>query len=104
MKTEKQGYYCPDLIIHHVMQQARLNRDYFRQWSKRDGRNRVVADRMNGTRNAATHRWYWWQFARDMLAVSQASVVGKRHQPDAFEAELNLRFKLAHLWASLSGK
>jgi hypothetical protein len=55
----KAGYYCPDLVIHHLIHTARVTKIYFRDWAKREGRDLARCGRLAGSRNIMTMPWFW---------------------------------------------
>lgn len=100
LRHGKTGYYCPALIVSHIMQPDRLSRRYFREWAAREGRDRAVCDRIAGTRSVLRQRWYWGQLAGSARTLLTAGVTGKLSGAKAFAAELDLRQALAQLRAS----
>lgn len=42
------GFYTPDMIVHHIVPQDRLNKKYFRRWMYWNGISRSILYRMSG--------------------------------------------------------
>ena len=87
----KVGYYCPDLVIHHIMQDDRLNKAYFRRWAAREGTDRAVCDRLAGHKGALGQPWFWKQAAKNVGQLGFSIVKGDGGDAKSFEAELHLR-------------
>jgi len=83
----KRGYYCPDLRIHHVMQPERLSQDYFRKWAAREGRDRIVCDRLAGAPSVMGQKWYW----RQVLGALGRWITRWGNRSERFRSELELR-------------
>jgi glycosyltransferase involved in cell wall biosynthesis len=99
MAHGKTGYYCPALEIGHLMQEDRLNRDYFRRWARREGRDTAVCDRLAQRPVTLKKGWYWRQRFGDAV-----SLIRKRAgTPEAFAAELNLRQMKSYIAATIFG-
>jgi glycosyltransferase involved in cell wall biosynthesis len=88
---DRTGYYCPDLVIYHIMQESRINRAYFRQWAVREGRDRAACDRLARVKSSARQPWYWRRVFGNMWVYSKSMVTGKSQSSSAFAAELALR-------------
>lgn len=89
----KQGFYCPDLVVEHVMQPERITQRYFRRWAAREGRDLAVCDRLAGTPSLLGQPWYWRQLVGDASSwVWPGTAAAAR-----FRAELNLRVAWAYL-------
>jgi glycosyltransferase involved in cell wall biosynthesis len=43
------GFYAPDMIVHHIVPQDRLNKRYFRRWMYWNGISRSILYEMRGT-------------------------------------------------------
>jgi glycosyltransferase involved in cell wall biosynthesis len=95
--NNRTGYYCPDLVIHHIMQESRINRAYFRSWAVREGRDRAACDRLAGVRSSARQPWYWRQVLGDVWIFGKSAMTGKSQSSSAFAAELGLRQALAYI-------
>jgi glycosyltransferase involved in cell wall biosynthesis len=87
----KQGFYCPDFAIDHIMQDDRISKDYFRRWAAREGRDRAHVDAMAGLPSLLSQSWYWRDCAANMRIAAAALVKGADHEAAAFAAELKLR-------------
>jgi glycosyltransferase involved in cell wall biosynthesis len=96
MQNGKIGFYCPDLIINHIMQADRLSKTYFRAWAAREGRDRAACDRLAVAPNPLGQLWYWRRFAEDLAVVGAAALTGNLGGAKAFAAELNLRQSWAY--------
>lgn len=86
------GFYCPDLVVSHVMQPERMTRAYFRQWARREGRDIAVCARLGGAEKRLRRAWYWRHLAgcvADCLAPWQSPA-------RRFRGELELRVALAY--------
>jgi glycosyltransferase involved in cell wall biosynthesis len=94
----KVGYYCPDLVINHIMQADRLNKNYFRRWAAREGRDRAACDRLVGNKGALAKPWFWKKAAKNLLHVIASPIMGTSNSAQSFEAELELRQALAHIY------
>jgi glycosyltransferase involved in cell wall biosynthesis len=101
MQNGKIGFYCPDLMIDHIMQADRLSKAYFREWSAREGRDRAACDRLAGTPNPLGQLWYWRRIAQDIAVICAAALTGTFGGAKAFAAELNLRQSWAYAKQSL---
>ncbi len=101
IQNGKRGFYCPDLIINHIMQADRLSKAYFRSWSAREGRDRAVCDRLAASPSPLGQLWYWRRFAQDIAVVGAAALTGTSGGAKAFAAELNLRQSWAYAKQSL---
>ncbi len=96
----KQGFYCPDFAVRHIMQPERMTRAYFRQWAAREGRDRRVCEGHAGDPAVLRQPWYWRSVATDMLRWLAG--MGKLWRDQrSFAAELGLRQALAYLRASI---
>lgn len=91
----RQGFYCPGLVVEHVMQPERITPAYFRRWAAREGRDMAVCDKLAGRPSLLGRRWYWRQLARDTAALA---LPGKAN-PVRFRGELNLRIARSYLRA-----
>lgn len=101
MKNDKLGYYCPDLIINHIMQDQRLNKDYFRKWAKREGSDVFLCGRMSGQDNLLKKKWFWRLWAED-IAISIGNIIpGLVKEKRGFRAELDMRVKYYYTLAAL---
>ena len=104
MRHGKVGYYCPDLVVSHVMQSDRLTRTYFRQWAAREGRDRAVCDRIAGVRASPSKPWFWRRMAGNAMRFTGRTLTGRGSDAAAFAAELDLRQSWAQLRASYPGR
>jgi glycosyltransferase involved in cell wall biosynthesis len=95
--NNRTGYYCPDMVIHHIMQESRINRAYFRDWAVREGRDRAACDRLAGVQSSARQPWYWRQVLGDAWTFGKSALTGKRKSSTAFAAELGLRQAWAYI-------
>lgn len=92
----KHGFYCPDLVVDHVMQPERITQAYFRRWAAREGRDLAVCDRLAGAPSLLGRPWYWRQLVGDAAAwVWPGTPAAER-----FRSELNLRVAWAYRRAS----
>jgi glycosyltransferase involved in cell wall biosynthesis len=89
------GYYCPDLVVAHCMQADRLKPDYFRQWARREGRDRAVVDQMAGRTPKTRQPWFWRKLAEDCAGYTKARLTGAR------DARALLLFELDILQAAI---
>ncbi len=96
LRSDKVGFYCPDLVIDHIMQESRLSRAYFRSWAAREGRDRAVCDRLAGEASLLKQPWYWKSCAESLFQWCRAAGAGQSGSGVAFEAELHLRQMWAH--------
>lgn len=95
----KQGFYCPDLVVEHVMQPARITPEYFRRWALREGRDLAVCDRIAGRPGPFSQRWYWRSLAEALWARVRPGVAPS----ERLRAELNLRVAGAYLREMVRG-
>lgn len=102
MRHDRAGFYCPDLVIHHMMLESRLNKAYFRAWARREGRDRRVCERLAGRTSTLRQPWYWRSLARNSVSAV-AGALRRSNDPAAFAAELNLRQAAAYVRATLAG-
>ncbi len=100
----KNGYYCPDLIINHTMQQDRLTKAYFRKWAVREGRDRAQCDQLAGTPSVLRTGWFWRARAADAAQLAGAFVTGTPGSSKGFTAELNLRQAWQYFRRSVGGR
>jgi glycosyltransferase involved in cell wall biosynthesis len=91
--NRQQGFYCPDLVVGHVMQQDRITKDYFRRWAAREGRDLAVCDRMGARPVPFSQPWYWRQLCEHAFCLLNPFA----DQARRFRAELELRVALAYL-------
>jgi glycosyltransferase involved in cell wall biosynthesis len=93
----KQGFYCPDFAVHHVMQPERITRSYFRSWAAREGRDRAVCDRLATARALITQPWYW----KEIAGCAARWILQRGTAADRFHDELMLRIAAAYArqWA-----
>lgn len=95
----KQGFYCPDFVVGHVMQLERITPDYFRRWAAREGRDLLVCDRLAGKPPVVRRAWYWRHLGQSLLrAVSPFGPSAAR-----FRSELDLRVAASYLRALAAG-
>ncbi len=87
----KQGFYCPDFAIDHIMQVDRISKDYFCRWAAREGRDRARVDAMSGLPSLLSQLWYWRECAANAWIVATARIKGAEYEATAFAAELKLR-------------
>lgn len=83
----KRGFYCPDFGVTHLLQSARVNRDYFRQWALREGRDLATCDTLLARPNMLAQRWYW----RKIAGCAARRLVGAGSVAELFRDELELR-------------
>jgi glycosyltransferase involved in cell wall biosynthesis len=96
----RQGFYCPDMVVGHIMQPERMSRDYFRRWAAREGRDLAVCDRLAGRPSLYAQRWYWRSIAQSLLGLASPL----RTPAERFKDELTLRVALAYARAGASGE
>ena len=83
----KRGFYCPDFGVTHLLQPARVNRDYFRQWARREGHDLATCDTLLSRPNMLAQRWYW----RKIAGCAARRLVGVGTSAERFRDELELR-------------
>ena len=66
----KQGFYCPDFVVGHVMQIERITPAYFRRWAAREGRDLAVCDRLAGKPAPFRQAWYWRHLVQSALRLA----------------------------------
>ena len=93
VRNHKAGFYCPDLAVHHIMQPERITRSYFRNWAQREGRDRAVCDRLNGTPAVLIHPWYW----RKNVGSALRWMLRRGGAAGIFRDELTLRIAASYL-------
>jgi glycosyltransferase involved in cell wall biosynthesis len=101
LRSGKIGYYCPDLEIFHLMQEDRLTRAYFRQWAKREGRDRATCDRLDTAVSPLLQPWFWRENASCAAKLAKAVFTGRTASAEAFTAELTLRQTVAYIRAAV---
>lgn len=91
----RQGFYCPELLVEHVMQPERMTRRYFRQWARREGRDMAACGKLAASPARFHHAWYWRHLAASVLncfSVWKSPAL-------RFRGELDLRVELSYLLA-----
>lgn len=83
----KRGFYCPDFGVTHLLQPARVNRAYFRQWARREGRDLAMCNTLLSRPNMLAQRWYW----RKIAGCAGRRLVGAGTVAELFRDELELR-------------
>ena len=93
VRNGKAGFYCPDLIVRHIMQPERITRSYFRDWAQREGRDRAICDRLAGTPPVIARPWYWREISGSALRwlLRRGGVSG------IFRDELSLRIAASYV-------
>ena len=94
----KRGFYCPDFGVTHLLQPARVNRAYFRQWARREGRDLATCDTLLSRPNMLAQRWYW----RKIAGCAARRLVGAGSAADLFRDELELRVAASYAATCLS--
>jgi hypothetical protein len=102
IENGKVGYYCPDLVIRHIMQADRLNKAYFRRWAAREGRDLAACDRLAGRKGSLGQPWFWKRSVKNVGQLAIAAITGAGAGAKSFEAELNLRQAFAQLQAFIA--
>lgn len=95
----KQGFYCPDFAVGHVMQLERITPDYFRRWAAREGRDLLVCDRLAGRPAPFRQAWYW----RHLLQSALRAVMPFGPSAGRLRSELELRVAASYLRALAAG-
>jgi glycosyltransferase involved in cell wall biosynthesis len=104
IENGKTGYYCPDFAIHHIMQETRLSKQYFRAWAAREGRDREACDRLAGGKSVLLAPWFWRSCAVDLMTIIRGIASNADGGAKAFAAELGLRQAWAQLIATLRAR
>lgn len=95
----KQGFYCPDFVVGHVMQIERITPAYFRRWAAREGRDLAVCDRLAGKPAPFRQAWYWRHLVQSALRLAMP----RGPAAERFRCELELRVAASYLRALALG-
>ena len=87
------GFYRPDMIINHYMQERRLTKAYYRRWSYEEGCQRGLMARGETISEVSFLKiplWRWRNLINAASIVAKGFVLGQRDRPDVFTKELDL--------------
>jgi glycosyltransferase involved in cell wall biosynthesis len=87
------GDYVPEMIVYHFIPPRRLQKSYFREWTRNDARNRGKMLRgapMEGGSILGAPPWMWRACAGAALRLCRSFIDSRIDAADRFKAELDI--------------